>query len=143
MIARGMQLIDINPAGWGNFLRMSSALSPSAPRAVLWHDEGMALRMTLNGQLQNLGAQSVQDARVSASTLHARLGGRARQVVVTNRAGYRRLSDTLNLPPRQGELKCDYQGEALSGCQRTVRRVVRSLPAAFSGPRAAVVRPDD
>jgi hypothetical protein len=109
MIARGMQLIDIDPAGWSNFLRIVAPLAPSAPRAVLWHEDGMGLRLTLDGQLQNLGAQVVQDARASAATLHARLAGRARQVVVTGRDGYRRLSDTLNLQPRPDELKYEYQ----------------------------------
>ncbi len=109
MIARGMEIVDIEPEGYGNFLTVLEKLSPSRPVAVLWHEEGTVQRLTLDGETVQLGVRSVRDARSSASLLHAMLRGKARQVVVTDRRGYFRMCDTLNLMPLNGEEKYGYQ----------------------------------
>ncbi|MFC1544709.1 hypothetical protein ACFL4X_00940 [Gemmatimonadota bacterium] len=55
MIARGMEIIDIEPVGYANFLNLIAGISGSVPRAVLWHEDGVALRMTLGGEMADLG----------------------------------------------------------------------------------------
>lgn len=117
MIARGMEIVDIEPEGYGKFLGMLEKLSPSRPHAVLWHEEGMVRQLTLDGKTVQAGVRSVRDARQSARHLFSLLRGRAKQVVVTDRQGYFRMCDTLNLTPLADEDKYSYQGrlaEALS-----------------------------
>ncbi len=109
MIARGMEIIDIEPAGYGNFLALLEKLSPSRPRAVLWHEQGIVRQLTLGGEALRLEVRSVRDARQSARQLFAMLRGKAKQVVVTDRQGYFRMCDTLNLTPLSGEEKYGYQ----------------------------------
>jgi len=109
MIARGMEIIDIEPAGYLNFLDLVPRISPSSPRAVLWHEEGMSMRLVVNGRRTEFGSQTVTDARESAARLYSRYSRQVRQVVVTDRDGYRRYCNAMNLSPRPGELKYDFQ----------------------------------
>jgi hypothetical protein len=110
MIARGMEIVDIEPKGYGNYLSLLEKLSLSRSTAVLWHEEGMIQRLTLAGETLQVGVRTVRDARQSAERLHAMLRGRARQVVVTDRQSYFDMCDALNLMPLAGEEKYDYQG---------------------------------
>lgn len=109
MIPRGMEVIDIAPEGYANFSRILARVSANRPRAVLWHTDGVTERLVVDGERAGIGVRAVRDARESARDLHARLAGRASQVVVTDRQGWLRMCETLNLLPRQGELKYVFQ----------------------------------
>ena len=108
MIARRIQIVDIDPGGFAVFSRVFPRLSTMRPQAVLWHEEGNPRRLLINGRDTKVGSLPVRDARETAAALYQRLSGSVRRVVVTDMDHYDRLYAAQNLVPKQDEEKYQY-----------------------------------
>jgi len=60
MIARRIEVIDIDPGGFANFSNVFPRLSARRYQAVLWHEEGNPRRLLINGRDTRVGSSHGQ-----------------------------------------------------------------------------------
>lgn len=108
MIARQIEVIDIDPKGFADFSNVFPRLSAMRPQAVLWHEEGNPRRLLINGRDTRIDSSPVRDARETAMALYKKLSERVHRVVVTDMDNYDRIYAAQNLTPKQDEEKYHY-----------------------------------
>ena len=138
MIGINFKAIEIDPLGYENFIASSARVSISNFEAVLWHEQGINRRWMIGGRERSLSGISPRfpDASLEAERLYYKLGGRARRVVITNRAGAQKLYAAQNIRPDLNETKFQYLqrvNEAiLSACDKAT--AVFPQPSLDRGP---------
>ncbi|MEA2062773.1 MAG: hypothetical protein U9P14_03660 [Gemmatimonadota bacterium] len=114
MIARHIEVVDLEPLQWARFSLVFERLSAIHPQLVLWHEDGIPRRQLLDGCSEPVTVSRVDDARRVARDLYRKYGsargrqGKIRRVVVTDLDGYDRLYTARNLTPDQDEEKYRY-----------------------------------
>ncbi len=108
MIARQIQVIDLDPFQYARFSAVFGRLSGVSPQLVLWHEESIPRRQLLDGRSEPVSIYRIDDARTSARDLYRSYRGKLRRVVVTDLEGYDRLYAARNLKPEPDEDKYHY-----------------------------------
>ena len=131
MIARQIQVIDLDPLRYARFSAVFDRLSGVSPQLVLWHEESIPRRQLLEGRSEPISIYQIDDARLSARDLYHSYRGKLRRVVVTDLEGYDRLYAASNLKPEPDEEKYHY-----------LERMYRALRAEFDKNAAIYPEPN-